>query len=69
MTLLKRARVWVDYESVATVAKLYFAEAVRCSAISDKNVVWFDVCRIIGNGIRTRLGGLHNTCVDITTAE
>ena len=68
MTLLKWARVWVDHESVATVAKLYFAKAVRCSAIVDKDVVRFDVCRSIRDDARTRLGGLYNTCVDITKA-
>lgn len=68
MTLLKWARVWVDHESVATVAKLYFAEALRCSAIVDKNVVRFDICRSIRNDVRTRLGGSYDTCVDITTA-
>lgn len=67
MTLLKWARVWVDHESVATVAKLYFAEALRCSAIVNENVVRFDVCRSMRNDVRTRLGDLYNTCVDITT--
>ena len=68
MTLLKSARIWVNHENVATVAKLYVAEALWCNAIVDKNVVRFDVCRSIRKDIRTRLGGLHNTCVDITTA-
>ena len=68
MTLLKWARVWVNHDSVATVAKLYFTEALWCNAIVDKNVVRFDVCRLIRNDVRARLGGLHNTRVDITTA-
>jgi hypothetical protein len=67
MTFLKWARVWVDHESVAAVAKLYFAEAVRCSAMVDKNVVRLDICRSIRNGVRFRWRDLHNTGVDITT--
>lgn len=47
MTLLKRACVWVDYESVAPVARLYFAEALQSSAIADENVIRFDVCRAV----------------------
>jgi len=61
MTFLRWARVWVDHESVATVAKLYFAEAVRCSAIVDKNVVRLDVCRSIRKGVSFRLGGSLST--------
>jgi len=67
MTFLRWARVWVDHESVATVAKLYFAEAIRCSAVVDKNVVRLDVCRSIRNDVRFRLSALHNTGVNITT--
>ena len=68
MTLLKWACGWINHESVATVAKLYFAEAVRCSAIVDENIIRFDVCRSIRNGVRIRLGGFYSTCVHITTA-
>ncbi len=68
MALLKWARVWIDLEGVATVAKLYFAKTVLCSAIVDKDVVRFDVCRSIKRGARTHLSYLHNTCMDITTA-
>ena len=67
VTLLKWVCVWVDHESVATVAKLYLAEAMRCSAIVYKDVVRFDVCRSIKTGTRTRLSNLQNTCVDIAT--
>ena len=69
MTLLKWARLWVDCESVSTVAELYLSEAVRCSAIIDKNVVRLNVCRSNKNGCgEVVLGGLNTTCVDITTA-
>lgn len=68
MAFFRGARVGVNHESVATVAKLYLAEAVRCSAIIDKNVVRLDVCRSVRSGIWFRLDGLHNTSVDITTA-
>ena len=68
MALIKRARLWVDDESVSTVAKLYFAEAVRCSAIVDKNVVRLNVCGLIRDAVTPHLSDLHNTCVNITTA-
>ncbi len=68
MTLLKWACGWVDHDSVATVAELYFAEVDRCSAIVDENIIRLNICGSIENGVTTCLDGLHNTCVDIATA-
>jgi hypothetical protein len=68
MTLFEWARVWVDHESIATVAKLHFAEAVWCRSIVDKNVVRFDIYTSIRLGARIRPGALYNTCVHISAA-
>ena len=68
MTLLRWARLWVDHENVSTVAELHVAEAVWCTAIVDQDVVRLNVCGLIRNGMTSCLDGLHNTCMDITTA-
>ena len=68
MALFKWARLGVDDYGVSTVTELYFAEAVRCSAIVDKNVVRLNVCGLVRNSMKPCVGFLHNTCVDITTA-
>lgn len=47
VTLFEWARLWVDHESVSTVAELDVAEAVRCTAIVDKDVVRFNVYGVI----------------------
>ena len=51
MAFFKRARLWVNNESVSAITKLYFAETVRCSTVVDKNVVRLDICGLIRHDI------------------
>lgn len=67
MALFEWARLRIDAENVSTIAEQYFAEAVGCSAIVDKDVVRLNVCGLIRNGVTSCLGVLHDTCVDIAT--
>ena len=68
MTLFKRVRIWVDHESVSTVANLYVAKAVRRVAIVDQDVISLNVYGLIRDNVTSCLDGLHSTCMDITTA-